>query len=331
MAERFRGWQVVEGEGGSRPQWRADLTLDELADGDVVVDVSHASVNYKDALAMTGKGRIVRRFPCVPGIDLAGIVRTSEASDLRPGDAVMLTGFGVGESHDGGFAERARLNSAWLQKLPDPFGPAEAMAIGTAGLTAMLAVQALEREGVERGSEVIVTGAAGGVGSMASSLLAAAGFRPVAVTGRPDQEPYLRRLGAVEVLPRATFEEAGKAPLASARWPAAIDCVGGPFLANLLKAMAYDGTVAACGLAGGSDLPTTVFPFILRGVRLIGIDSVQVPMFKRDAAWGRLGVLVDPAKVQATMQMVPLQDVPAVADRILRGQVRGRVVVDVKA
>ncbi len=332
MADRFRGWQIDEIDGKATTRWRTDLRIDDLADGDVVVDVSHASVNYKDGLALTGnQGRIVRRLPCVPGIDLAGTVLESASRRFRPGDQVVLTGFGVGENHDGGLAERARVKGDWLLPLPESFSPAQAMAIGTAGLTAMLALLALEREAVERKAEVIVTGAAGGVGSIAIMLLAAAGFRPVAVTGRASLEPYLRGLGAVDVLPRETFAVAGKGPLASARWPAAVDSVGGPFLANLLKAMAYEGTVAACGLAGGSELPTTVFPFILRGVRLIGIDSVHLPMFKRDAAWGRLAVLVDPAKLDGLSRTVPLSDVPEVAEALMRGQVRGRVVVDVKA
>ena len=330
MADRFRGWQIVEADGATKPRWRTDLSLEELGEGDVVVDVSHASVNYKDGLAFTGKGRIIRRFPCVPGIDLAGTVIASQTRSLQPGDEVVLTGFGVGESHDGGLAEQARLNGEWLMKLPPPFSAAQAMAIGTAGLTAMLALQALEHDALERGSEVVVTGAAGGVGSMAVTLLAAAGFRPVAVTGRPQLAPYLRDLGAVDVLPRETFATPSKGPLATARWPAAIDCVGGAYLANLLKTMRYEGTVVACGLAGGSDLPTTVFPFILRGVRLVGIDSVMVPMFKRDAAWGRLAVLVDPKKLDALTRTVPLRDVPAVAEAIVGGEVQGRVVVDVK-
>ncbi|MFW5679016.1 MAG: MDR family oxidoreductase [Pseudomonadota bacterium] len=331
MADRFRGWQVVDDAGKPRLDWRTDLALEDLADGDVVIDVSHASFNYKDGLALTGKAPIIRRFPCVPGIDLAGTVLESQGRGLARGDVVLVTGFGLGETHDGGFAERARVRREWVMKVPPPFTAVQAMAIGTAGFTAMLAVQALEQQGVERPAEVLVTGAGGGVGSMAVALLAAAGFAPVAVTGRAELEPYLRELGAVRVLPRSAVASSGKGPLDKAQWAAAIDTVGGPFLADLLKAMRYEGTVAACGLVGGADLPTTVYPFILRGVRLIGIDSVQQPMFKRDAAWGRLAVLLDADRLGRMTRTVALPDLPKTAEEILAGQVRGRVVVEVKA
>lgn len=331
MAETFRGWLVDERDGGQVATLRDDLTLDDLPRGDVVVDVACSTVNYKDGLAVTGRGKIIRSFPCVPGIDLAGTVITSESDRFEPGDLVVLNGFGVGERHSGGLAERARLKADWLLALPEPFTPMEAMAIGTAGYTASLSLMALEANGVGPGSEVLVTGAAGGVGSIALTLLAEAGFRPVAVSGRPELEGYLRDLGAVEVLPRAALLELPRAPLASARFGGAIDTVGGQMLANLLKTVGYEGTVAACGLAGGADLPTTVMPFILRGVRLIGIESVNQPLAVRERAWQRLAELLPPERLALTTQVVPLADVAAVAEALLDGQVRGRTVVDVKA
>ncbi len=331
MASTFRGWIIDQGESGQNVTLRTDLTDADLPEGDVTVAVACSTINYKDGLAVTGKGKIIRRFPLVPGIDLAGTVVESRSERFEPGDQVVLNGFGVGESHSGGLAERARLKADWLVALPEAFTPLEAMAIGTAGYTAMLSVLALEHEGLEAGAEVLVTGAGGGVGSIAIALLAAAGYRPVAVSGRAELEPYLKDLGAVEVLPRTTLSEPTKGPLGSARWPGAIDAVGGPPLANLLKLMAYEGTVAACGLAGGVDLPTTVMPFILRGVRLIGIDSVNQPLAKREIAWRRLAELLPSDRLAAMTTVVPLSDVPAVASAILEGSVRGRTVVDVTA
>ncbi len=331
MTSTFRGWLVDEGDSGPILTLRTDLTDADLPAGDVLVDVACSTINYKDGLALKGLNKVIRTFPCVPGVDLAGTVIESASPRFEPGDQVVLNGFGVGERHSGGLAERARLKAEWLVPLPEAFTPVEAMAIGTAGYTAMLALMGIEAQGTPAGAEVLVTGAAGGVGSIALMLLAEAGYRPVAVSGRTELESYLKELGAAEVLPRETLSETAKAPLASARWPAAIDTVGGPVLANLLKAMAYEGTVAACGNAGGIELATTVLPFILRGVRLVGIESVNQPLPRREAAWQRLAQLVPEERLALATRVVPLAEAPAVADEILAGRVRGRTVVDVKA
>jgi len=330
MADTFRAWVIDRGEGGQTCRLRTDLTDADLPAGDVLVDVQASTVNYKDGLAVTGKGKIIRNFPGVPGIDFAGTVVESGSERFEPGDQVVLNGFGVGESHWGGLAERARVPADWLIMLPEAFTPMEAMALGTAGYTAMLAVDELERAGVAQGAEVAVTGAGGGVGSVAIALLDGAGFRPVAVTGRDSLADYLRELGAVEVLPRSTFTEPTKGPLASARWPGAVDTVGGEVLANLLKAMAYEGTVAACGLAGGVEVATTVMPFILRGVRLVGVESVYQPLARREAVWQRLAQLMPSERLAELSRVVTMDQVPEVADDLLAGRVRGRTVVDVK-
>lgn len=330
MADTFRAWVIDRGDSGQTCTLRDDLTTADLPDGDVLVDVQASTVNYKDGLAVTGKGKIIRNFPGVPGIDFAGTVRESRSERFEPGDQVVLNGFGVGESHWGGLAERARVPADWLIMLPEAFTPMEAMAIGTAGYTAMLCLDELERAGVAQGAEVLVTGAGGGVGSIAIAMLAAAGFRPVAVTGRDSLADYLRELGAVDVVPRSTLTDVGKAPLASARWPGAIDTVGGPVLANLLKTMAYEGTVAACGLAGGIEVNTTVMPFILRGVRLVGVESVYQPLARREAIWQRLAQLMPSERLAEISRIVPMAQVPEVAEEILKGHVRGRTVVDVK-
>ena len=331
MAETFRAWVIDRGEAGQTCTLKGDLTDADLPAGEVLVDVQASTINYKDALAVTGKGKIIRGFPGVPGIDFAGTVVESASDRFEPGDQVVLNGFGVGESHWGGLAERARVPADWLITLPEAFTPMEAMAIGTAGYTAALCVDELERAGVAQGAEVVVTGAAGGVGSVAITLLRSAGFRPVAVTGRASLADYLRELGAVEVLPRTTFTEPAKGPLASARWPGAVDTVGGEVLANLLKTMAYEGTVAACGLAGGIEVPTTVMPFILRGVRLVGVESVYQPLHRREAVWQRLAQLVASERLAEISRVVTMQEVPEVARELLAGHVRGRTVVDVKA
>ena len=331
MAETFRAWVIDRGEAGQTCTLKGDLTDADLPAGEVLVDVQASTINYKDALAVTGKGKIIRGFPGVPGIDFAGTVVESASDRFEPGDQVVLNGFGVGESHWGGLAERARVPADWLITLPEAFTPMEAMAIGTAGYTAALCVDELERAGVAQGAEVVVTGAAGGVGSVAITLLRGAGFRPVAVTGRESLADYLRELGAVEVLPRTSFTEPAKGPLASARWPGAVDTVGGEVLANLLKTMAYEGTVAACGLAGGIEVPTTVMPFILRGVRLVGVESVYQPLHRREAVWQRLAQLVASERLAEISRVVTMQEVPEVARELLAGHVRGRTVVDVKA
>lgn len=300
-----------------------------LPDGDVTVRVEWSTLNYKDALAITGRGPIVRQFPMVPGIDFAGVVETSSRADLPPGTRVVLNGWGVGERWWGGLAGRARVKGEWLVKLPDAFTTRQAMAIGTAGYTAMLCVMALERQGLAPAhGPVVVTGAAGGVGSVAVMLLARLGYHVAAVTGRPEEEEYLRGLGAAEILPRADFSSPGR-PLEKARWAGAVDVAGGVVLANICAAMLPEGVVTACGLAAGMDFPATVAPFILRGVTLVGIDSVMCPQPRRLEAWRRLAELIDPEKLEAMVSEIALADVPQTAAALLDGGVRGRVVVHV--
>jgi acrylyl-CoA reductase (NADPH) len=309
-----------------------ELPLAALPEGEVLVDVLWSTLNYKDGLAITGAGKIVRSFPFVPGIDLAGTVAASESPDWKPGDQVVLTGWGVGERHWGGLAQKARLKGDWLVPLPEGLTLRQAMAVGTAGFTAMLCVLALEQQGVtpDKG-EVVVTGAAGGVGSIAIPLLAHAGFKVVASSGRPELEGYLKGLGAAAVVDRKTFSEGSKVPLDSARWAGAIDTVGGDTLVNLLKGMQYRGVVAACGLAGSAGFNGTVFPFILRGVRLIGVDSVHCPKGERLAAWQRIARDLDRGLLDGMTRAIPLAEAPAVAREFLEGKVKGRVVVDVNA
>lgn len=303
------------------------LSEDRLPDGDVTVAVDCSTLNYKDALAITGNGPVVKQFPMVPGIDLAGTVEHSDTDAFQPGDAVLLNGWGVGEKHWGGLAEKARLKSDWLIPLPNAFSAQQAMAIGTAGYTAMLCVMALERHGLtpDKG-DFLVTGANGGVGSYAIALLSRLGFKVVASTGRPQEADYLRDLGATTIIDRQELSEPGK-PLASPRWAGAIDSVGSHTLANVLAATQYGGTVAACGLAQGMDLPATVAPFILRGVTLAGVDSVMRPKADRIDAWRRLGELVSAREIDAITRTIPLTETIDVAGQLLAGQIRGRVVV----
>ncbi|MFQ6163396.1 MDR family oxidoreductase [Sinorhizobium meliloti] len=301
----------------------------QLPPGDVLVDVAWSTLNYKDALAITGASPVVRSFPMVPGIDFAGVVAESSHSGFKPGDRVVLNGWGVGERHWGGLAARARVSGDWLVPLPEGVSLRNAMAIGTAGYTAMLCVMALERNGVLPDSgEVVVTGAAGGVGSIATMLLTARGYTVAAVTGRMVEADYLTGLGAKTIVDRAEFTQAGR-PLAKERWAGAIDVAGGVVLANVLASMRYRGVVAACGLASGMELPTTVAPFILRGVTLVGIDSVMCPKSERLAAWQRLAEELDMEKLDAMTTEVQLAEVVAVAPRFLEGEVRGRILVSV--
>ncbi|MFO1088356.1 MAG: MDR family oxidoreductase [Hyphomicrobiales bacterium] len=324
----FRAIVLDKGPDGKQQMRFADLTEADLMDGDVTVAVSHSTVNYKDGLAITGKAPIARRYPLIPGIDFAGKVTASSNPEFKPGDEVILNGWGVGEAHHGGYAKVARLKGDWLVKMPAGMDAAHAMAIGTAGYTAMLAVMSLEEQGVTPGSgEILVTGAAGGVGSVAIALLAKLGYTVVASTGRLSEEPYLKSLGAASVIDRNEFAGTPK-PLARARWAGAVDSVGSVTLANVLSQMNTHGTVAACGLAQGMDLPTSVAPFILRGVRLIGVDSVLCPKPRRVEAWRRLTSELDRGKLDSMTRHVTLDDVPAVATEILAGKVRGRVVVD---
>jgi acrylyl-CoA reductase (NADPH) len=306
-------------------------SLDEaqLPDGDVSIDVEYSTLNFKDGLAITGKSPVVRKFPMVPGIDLAGIVTESTHADWRNGDRVVLNGWGVGETHWGGYAQRARLNGDWLVPLPSNFTAKQAMSIGTAGYTASLCVDALLANGVHPDQgEVLVTGATGGVGSIAIALLAKAGFKVAAVTGKASESDYLQQLGAGTVLDRAEFAEKGK-PMQKERWAGVVDAVGSHTLANACAQTRYRGTVAACGLAQGMDFPASVAPFILRGVSLLGIDSVMAPKQPRLAAWERLSNDLDPAVLDSIADEVALADVVDAAGRLMDGKVRGRIVVDV--
>lgn len=308
-----------------------DANETELPDGDVTLKVDYSTVNYKDGLAITGKGPVVRKFPMVPGIDGAGTVTASSHAQFKPGAKVILNGWGVGEAHWGCLAQQARLKGDWLIALPAQFTTRQAMAIGTAGYTAMLCVLALEQHGVtpDKG-DVLVTGAAGGVGSVAIAVLAKLGYRVVASTGRAGETDYLKSLGAAEVVDRATLSAPGK-PLAKERWAGAVDTVGSHTLANVCAGMRYRGAVAACGLAGGMDFPSSVAPFILRSVTLAGIDSVMAPRALREQAWSRLARDLDPAKLDAITREIALADaIPAAVD-ILAGKVRGRLVVNVNA
>ncbi len=304
--------------------------LDEAAlpEGDVTVEVQYSTLNYKDALAINRGAPVVRQFPMVPGIDLVGIVSESDSSDYPVGSAVLLNGWGVGEAHWGGLAQKARVKSAWLVPLPAGMDARTAMAIGTAGYTAMLCVMALERQGVTPDQvEILVTGAAGGVGSMAIALLARRGYRVVALTGREHERNYLMRLGAAQILPRAAMSAAGK-PLARERWAGVVDTVGSHVLANACASTRYGGVVTACGLAGGMDLPATVMPFILRGVSLVGIDSVMAPRALRLEAWQRLNDELDPACLGTIARDIGLSEVIETSRALLAGQLRGRVRVD---
>ena len=325
----FRAILITKTESG---QSTALTTLEEsdLMAGDVTVDVSYSSVNFKDGLAVTGKAPIARRFPLIPGIDFAGIVRSSTNPRWKAGDHVVLNGYGVGEGHHGGFSEVARVNGDWLVPVPEGWTAADCMSVGVAGYTAMLCVMALEEQGVKPSDgDILVTGAAGGVGTTAIAILAKLGFRVIASTGRVAEEPFLRSLGAAGVVDRSEFNGPVKA-LAKTRWAGAIDSVGSTTLANVISQINPEGTVAACGLAQGMDLPTSVAPFILRGVRLIGINSVSTPMPRRLKVWERLVRDLDLSKLHALTTHVKLEDVPAVAADIVAGKVRGRVVVDIR-
>ena len=308
-----------------------DADTTELPEGDVTLKVDYSTVNYKDGLAITGKAPVVRKFPMVPGIDGAGTVTASSHAEIKTGDQVILNGWGVGESHWGCLAQQARLKGDWLIKRPAQFSARQAMAIGTAGYTAMLCVLALEQHGVTPGDgEVLVTGAAGGVGSVAIALLAKLGYRVVASTGRQNEAEYLKSLGAAEIIDRATLAAPGK-PLAKERWAGAVDTVGSHTLANICASVRYRGAVAACGLAGGMDFPSSVAPFILRGVTLAGIDSVMAPRALRVEAWNRLARDLDPARLDAITREIALAEAIPAAAEILAGKIRGRLVVNVNA
>jgi len=324
----FRAIVVEKGENGQSVALRAFDEAD-LMDGDVTVRVSHSTLNYKDGLALTGKAPVVRRFPMIPGVDLAGTVEASDHPDFKPGDAVVLNGQGLGETHLGAYAEKARVKGDWLIRLPETMTPAQAMAVGTAGYTAMLCLMALEKHGLtpDRGP-VIVTGAAGGVGSVAVTLLARAGWHVIASTGRPEEADYLKGLGAAEIVDRNEF--AGPArPLNKERFAAGVDSVGSHTLANILSMTKYGGAVAACGLAAGMDLPSSVAPFILRNVALLGVESTMAPKPLRLEAWRRIAAELDHDKLAAMTSTMSLEEVAQAGPAIIAGKVRGRVVVEV--
>lgn len=323
----FNAVVIDKGDAGYGASLRA-FDEKDLMEGDTLVRVTHSSINYKDGLAVTGKGPVVRRFPMIPGIDMAGIIAETSYPGLRAGQAVILNGWGVGEVHLGAYAEVARVQGKWLLPQPEGFTPWETMAIGTAGYTAALCVNALGRAGLEpMDGDVLVTGAAGGVGSVAVSLLAKAGWRVVASTGRQGEENYLRSLGAAEIVAREELSAPSK-PLGKERWVAAVDVVGGRTLANVLASTKYGGAVATCGMAGGMELPATVAPFILRGVSLLGVDSVNAPNGLRLAAWNLLRGL-DRQVLAAMTTTIALADVFKACDDILAGAVRGRTVVEI--
>ncbi|MFC5848068.1 MDR family oxidoreductase [Deinococcus petrolearius] len=330
LPETFRALRMLRDDAGVRPEIQT-LPLSALPPGDTLVRVAYSSLNYKDGLAVAGRPGVLKTYPMTPGIDLAGEVLSCETGAYAPGDRVVLTGWGVGERSDGGYAELARVRADWLVPLPSGAAPEWAMGVGTAGFTAMLAVMALEDHGVTpAGGEVLVTGAAGGVGSAAVALLAAAGFTVVASTGRPQEETYLRALGAARLIGREELPALTR-PLEREQWAGVVDTVGGDTLRGALAGTRAHGAVAACGLAGGSALGGTVFPFILRGVTLAGIDSVTCPVPRRRAAWARLARDLDAEKLRDVVQVRPLGDLPALAEQILAGQVRGRTVIDVTA
>ena len=320
---------LIDKQDGTQSVRLADLDEGQLPEAPVTVRVEYSTINYKDGLAITGKSPVVRKFPMVPGIDFAGVVESSSGGAWRTGDRVLLNGWGVGEGHWGGLAQKARVNPAWLQRLPERFTAQQAMAIGTAGYTAALCVEALVKQGLtaDRG-DVLVTGATGGVGSVAIALLARAGFNVVASTGKASETDYLKSLGASQVIDRNELSQPGK-PLQKERWAAAVDSVGSHTLANACAQTRYRGLIAACGLAQGMDFPASVAPFILRGISLLGVDSVMAPRELREPAWNRLARDLDPQALERMSKVIGLGEVVAAAQEIVSGKVRGRIVVDV--
>ena len=329
MTGTFRAIRASKGEKAPQIEF-VNITEADLMEGDVNVAVEYSTVNYKDGLALTGAAPIIRHWPLIPGIDFSGKVEKSDNPNFKPGDRVVLNGWGVGEGHSGGYAQKARVKGDWLVKLPDAISNEQAMAIGTAGYTSMLSVLALEKNGVKPGSDVLVTGAAGGVGSVAIAILAKLGYRVIASTGRASEADYLKGLGADEVIDRNELSNPAK-PLGKERWAGAVDAVGSHTLANVLSMTKYGGAVAACGLAQGMDLPASVAPFILRGITLAGIDSVMAPKEKREEAYRRLATDLDMKKLEAMSFRAKLDDVPKLGQEILAGKVRGRAIVDVNA
>lgn len=331
MSETFKAIQVSKEEQGQQSVDIVELGTEDLMEGDVLVEVEATTVNYKDGLAITGKSPVVRHWPMVPGIDIAGKVLESSTGDFSEGDDIILNGFGVGEVHWGGYATRARLKSDWLIKRPSGISAKQAMGIGTAGYTAMLCVMALERHGLKPDAgPVVVTGANGGVGTVAISILSKLGYEVIASTGRASEAGFLKELGASEIIDRGELSEKGR-PLGKERWAAGVDAVGSHTLANLLAQTKYGGAVAACGLAQGFDLPATVMPFILRNVALLGVDSVMAPKALREEAWKRLASDLDMSKLDALTTEIGFDDIIQTATDIIDGKVRGRVIVDMKS
>ncbi|HWQ13928.1 MAG TPA: MDR family oxidoreductase [Roseiflexaceae bacterium] len=327
LPKTFRALVVDQRDGAYTAEIR-ELPAEALPDGDVTIAVAYSSLNYKDGLCVTGQGRVARSFPMVPGIDLAGTVVESRSPHYTPGKAVVLTGWGIGERHWGGFATLARVRSEWLVPLPEGLTLRQAMGIGTAGFTAMLAVMELEEAGVRPGQrEVLVTGASGGVGSIAVAVLSRLGYNVTASTGRPEHHDYLRHLGARQILAREELTRPGR-PMESERWAGAVDTVGGDTLAGVIRSAAYYGAIAACGNAGGATLTTTVFPFILRGVRLIGVESVLCPQDRRRTAWARLTRDLPRDLLEGMIRTATLEEVPDLSREIVAGRVRGRVVIE---
>ena len=324
----FKCLQVDKDEQGYRTSC-TQIDEDNLSQGNVLVKVLYSTLNYKDALAITGKAPVIRSFPMIPGIDFSGIVEHSESDEFKVGDKVLLNGFGVGEKHMGGLAQKAKVNSDWLIALPESISPLQAMSIGTAGYTAMLCILALEKNGITpKDGKVLVTGATGGVGSFAVKLLSLMGYSVVASTGSSEQHDYLTNLGATEIIDRAELSAPGK-PLMKEQWAAAIDSVGSHTLANVCASIKYGGAVAACGLAQGMDLPASVAPFILRGVSLLGIDSVMRPRADRIEAWKKLAELLPATEMQSIAEVIGLEQSIEAASKLLNGDITGRVVVDV--
>ena len=328
----FKAFMIDKAEDGAVTHKIEEIGEDRLPEGEVTVAIDYSTLNYKDAMCLLGQGGLVRNYPHVPGIDFAGTVEVSGDDRYRPGDRVILTGWRVGEARWGGYAQRARVKGDWLVPLPNGLTTRQAMAVGTAGLTAMLAIMALEDHGLKPGDDpVLVTGAAGGVGSVATAILAKLGYKVAAVTGRPEAADYLTALGAAQIVPRAEINEVSKRPLEAETWAGCVDAVGGAMLARVLGQMKYRASVAAVGLAGGADLPASVIPFLLRGVNLLGIDSVMQPYENRLIAWRRIVSDLPMDRLEAIIQPAVLADLPDLAKAILKGQVKGRVVIDVNA
>jgi acrylyl-CoA reductase (NADPH) len=328
MSNQYQGYQINKTEAGQSCELK-QLSDDDLMEGDVTVQIEYSTLNYKDGLALTGKAPVIRTFPMTPGIDFCGSVTSSLNSRFKVGDKVILNGFGVGEVHSGGYAQKARVKGDWLVSLPDGIDSRQAMAIGTAGYTAMLCVLALEKHGISAGSgDILVTGASGGVGSVAVAILSKLGYRVVATTGRMQEKDYLLGLGAADVIDRADFSEKAR-PLNKELWAGAIDVAGGNTLANVLSQIKYGGAVAACGLAESMNLPTSVAPFILRGITLYGVDSVMASLDKREQAWQRLAQDLDMSLLEELSFELEFTDLPQAAEDILAGKVRGRAIVKI--